>query len=103
MKQILSKKLAVKLTFGMIPCMLLFSFLVFSSFTLNKLADDFLKQLGISKADADEKITQSILGGSLDAYGVKNFKNIALGSRKAVAMDLLTYTKKQVNREMFDI
>ena len=38
------------------------------------MADDFLKQLGISKPGADEKITNSILDGSLDTYGVKNAK-----------------------------
>jgi hypothetical protein len=58
-------------------------------------------QFGISKAAADEKITNSILGGSLDAYGVKNVKNIAVGNRKALALDLLAYTKKQVSSPAF--
>ena len=65
------------------------------------MADDFLKQLGITKTGADEKISNSFLGGYLDAYGVKNAKNIALGNRKAVAIDLLTYTKKHVNSPVY--
>jgi hypothetical protein len=78
----------------------LFMITIFSSlllsFTVHKMADDFLKQLGIAKTDADKKITESILGGYLNAYGVKNIKNIATGNRAAIAKDLLAYTKKHV-------
>ena len=101
MQQPSFKNRVLKVTLGLSPFILLFSLLVFSSFTANKFADDFLRQLGISKVDADEKITSSILGGSIDAYGVKNLKNIASGNRKAIALDLLTYTRKQVNSEAF--
>lgn len=65
------------------------------------MADDFLKQLGISKPAADDKITNSILGGSVDLYGVKNARNIALGNRKAIMLDLLAYTKRHVNSPAF--
>lgn len=58
---------------------------------------DFLKQLGMSQADADRKISSSLLGGYLDAYGVKNTKNIAPGSRAALTRSLLTYTQQYVN------
>lgn len=75
--------------------------LLLCSFVAHRLADDFLKQLGIAKKDADDKITQSILGGGLDLYGVKNAKNIALGNRKAVVLDLLAYTRKQVTSPSF--
>jgi hypothetical protein len=81
--------------------LLLFTYLLLCSFTTNRFADEFLKQLGISKTAADEKINNSILGGSLDIYGLKNVKNIALGNRKAVALELLAYTKKQVNSPAF--
>jgi len=81
--------------------LVLFVYLLLCSFTVNNFADEVLKQLGMTKAGADEKITNSILGGSLDLYGVKNAKNIALGNRKAVALDLLAYTKKQVSSPAF--
>lgn len=71
------------------------------SFTTQKLADDFLKQLGITKPNADTKIVNSIIEGSLDQYGLRNAKNIALGNRAAVAKDLLQYVKGQVNTESF--
>ena len=76
------------------------SFFLFS-FTANRLAGDFLQQLGISKVSADEKITNSILGGYLDQYGVRNAKNIVVGNRAAVTKDLLAYTKQYVNSAAF--
>ena len=59
------------------------SFLLFS-FTAKNFTEDFLQQLGISKTSADLKITNSLLGGYLDQYGLQNAKNIATGNRAAV-------------------
>jgi hypothetical protein len=76
--------------------------LLLASFTVpKKMADDFLKQLGISKTDANSKITNSLLGGSLDGYGIKNIKNIALGNRTAITKDLLVYTKQYLGSASF--
>lgn len=75
--------------------------LVFFSFTIENINEEFLKQLGIPKTEANSKITNSILGGYLDAYGAKNVKNIALGNRTAVTKDLLAYTKQYVNSDVF--
>lgn len=72
-----------------------------SSFTIKKAAEDFFEQLGISKTSADEKITNSLLGGYLDQYGLRNAKNIASGNRAAVTKDLLLYTKQYVNSAAF--
>jgi hypothetical protein len=71
------------------------------AFTINKLNADFLKELGISKTEADKKIANSILGGYLDASGARNAKNIVLGNRTAVANDLLNYVKQYVNAASF--
>ena len=102
MKQVFAKSLAVKIGIFLTSLILfLCSFVLFCSFKTTSMADDFLKQLGISKTGADEKITNSILDGSLDTYGVKNAKNILLGNRKAVALDLLAYTKKHVSSAAF--
>lgn len=64
-------------------------------------ADDFLKQLGISKRDADEKISSSMFGGYLGIEGAKNAKNILLADRRAVALDLLNYVKQYVKTDAF--
>jgi hypothetical protein len=101
MKQFSTKRLALKATLFFAPLFVLFSFVLFCSFTANKMADDFLKQLGISKTGADEKITGSFLGGGFDAYGIKNAKNIALGNRKAVTLDIIEYAKKHVSSAAF--
>jgi hypothetical protein len=65
------------------------------------LMDDFLKQLGITKANADERISGSILGGSLNTYGIKNLKSISIGNRQAVTLSLLGYTKTYLNSPEF--
>lgn len=72
-----------------------------SSFTVKKTAADFLEQLGITKTSADEKITNSLLGGYLDQYGLRNAKNIATGDRAAITRDLLLYTKQYVSSPAF--
>jgi hypothetical protein len=86
-------------------CTVLFTVAVIAlflfSFTVNKLNADFLKELGISKTEADKKITESILGGYLNEYGVKNAKNIAAGNRAAVAKNLLLYTRQYVSGVAF--
>lgn len=75
--------------------------MVLFSFTISKVPFDFLSQLGISKSEADQKITSSIMGGYLNYYGVHNAKSIAIGNREAVVNDLLAYTKQQVNSAAF--
>ncbi|MBX2920914.1 MAG: hypothetical protein KF746_01880 [Chitinophagaceae bacterium] len=76
--------------------------LLLVSFTVHKkMTDDFLKQLGISKADANSKISSSLLDGYVDAYGVKNIKNIALGNRANITNSLLVYTKQYVSSAGF--
>jgi len=101
MKHTFPKPLRLPAMLFFTTVLLLFSYLLLCSFAANKMADDFLKQLGISKPSADDKITNSILGGSVDLYGVKNARSIALGNRKAVMLDLLSYTKKHVNSPAF--
>lgn len=71
------------------------------SFTLHRVSNDFLKELGIAPNEAEEKITNSILGGYLDTYGVKNIKSIATGNRKKLVADLLVYTKQHVQSQAF--
>ncbi|MDN3656891.1 hypothetical protein QWZ08_14685 [Ferruginibacter paludis] len=84
-----------RIAFAVISSLALFSF------TIVKMNGEFLKQLGISKTEADQKITGSILGGYLNQYGIRNAKNIAVGNRAAVTKDLLLYTKQFVNSTTF--
>lgn len=101
MKQATSNRKIKGLILFFVPAFLLSLFFAVCSFTAQRFTDDFLKQLGITKQSADEKIVNSILGGYIDTYGAKNAKNIALGNRKAVTLDLLGYIKKYVGSAAF--
>jgi hypothetical protein len=101
MKQVTLTRLLLLLRYCAAAVLLLtISFFSFS-FKARSLAEGLFTQLGISQPNADSKITNSFLGGYLDAYGVKNVKNIAAGNRTAVANNLLQYTKGFVNTELF--
>lgn len=71
------------------------------SFRLASFNTELLTQLGMTKTSAEQKITNSILWGSLDGYGVKNIKNLATGNKAAITKDLLEYTKKHVSSQAF--
>jgi len=101
MKQLSAHSLSLRTRTGMVVLLLLAIGLCISSFTIKKTAADFLEQLGISKTSADEKITNSLLGGYLDQYGLRNAKNIATGNRAAVTRDLLAYTKQYISSPAF--
>jgi hypothetical protein len=101
MKQTNSKRRTKSFLLFFGPSLFLSLFFLVCSFTAQKFTDDFLKQLGITKQSADEKIANSILGGYIDSYGIKNAKNLASGNRKAVTLDLLSYIKKYVSSPEF--
>ena len=102
MKQTTSKSFAARIAVFTISFLLFLATVVlFCSFKTARLADDFLKQLGITKESANEKITSGLLNGYVSVYAAKNAKNIALSDRKAVMLDLLTYTKQQVGGAAF--
>lgn len=101
MKKISLNNLPAMLKACIIISVLAIASIFLFSFAVNKLNADFLKELGITKTEADNKITRSILGGYLDISGAKNAKNIVLGNRTAVANDLLNYVKQYVNSVNF--
>lgn len=75
--------------------------LILFSFTVDRINEEFFKQLGISKTEADKKIAGSILGGYINTYGAKNATHIIVGNRTAVTKDLLAYTKQYVKTTAF--
>ena len=96
MKQTSADNIFSTVTNIILATVLLLSIFLLNSFTVHRIGDDFMKQLGITKTAADEKISNSILGGSMDAYGLKNVKNIVTGNRGQIAKDLLVYTKSHL-------
>lgn len=79
----------------------LISLFSYSFTTSRHLADDFWKQLGMTKDQCTDGVKQSFLNGYLYYYGAKNARNIAMGNRAAVAKDLLAYTKQYISSEGF--
>ena len=72
------------------------------SFTTSRnIADEFWKQLGMSKEQCTDGVKQSFLNGYLYYYGAKNARLIAAGNRVAIAKDLLAYTKQYISSSAF--
>ena len=67
------------------------------SFKTEKTYGDFLKQLGITKQEANDKISGSFLGGGLNYYGIRNLKNIVTNDRAAIVKDVASYAKQYAN------
>lgn len=74
---------------------------LFSSYKSRQAADDIWKALGLSQQAGTDGIKNSFLNGYLYYYGARNAKNIALNNRKAVAQDLLAYTKQYISGPVF--
>ena len=64
------------------------------SFRTGQAYGDFLQQLGLTKQEANEKITSGFLGGYLNFYGIRNLKSIALNERAAIVKDVSEYAKQ---------
>lgn len=82
-------------------CLILATTLSLLSFQVKQLPIDIFQQMGINQNAADQKITNSILGGFLDQQGVQQAKNIATGERSAIVRDLISYTRKYVASPAF--
>lgn len=74
---------------------------LFSSYKAHRAADDVWKALGLSQQAGTDGIKNSFLNGYLSYYGARNIKNIALNDRKAIAQDLLAYTKQYISGPAF--
>ncbi len=80
----------------LLPLFFLYSF----HYKMERYAD-FWQNLGTTEKNGSDMIRESFLNGYLQYYGLKNLKNIAVNDRKAVAHDLLDYTKNFVQSAEF--
>ncbi len=102
MKKVLAEKMIMRLRLCIAGLLLVILSLFLFSFTIQqRMQEDFLKQLGLTKTQADEKISNGLLGGYVDHYGIKNLKNIMVNNRGAVVQDLATYAKQYCNSDAF--
>ncbi len=79
-----------------LACMLVSSSFLFSSYQAKKMTDDVWKMLGLSRSTGTDAVKNSFLNGYLYHYGARNFKNIAVNDRAAIAKDMLNYTKEYI-------
>ncbi|HMK04001.1 MAG TPA: hypothetical protein VK489_07420 [Ferruginibacter sp.] len=99
-KQILQKMITwLRLCIAGLVLVILSLFLF--SFEMKKLQAEFLKQLGINQEMADRKITNSLLGGYLDYYEIRNLHKILVNDRAGIVRDIATHAKQYANSEGF--
>jgi len=84
-----------------LACMLISCSFLFSSYQAKKMTDDVWKMLGLSPNNGTAAVKNSFLNGYLYYYGAKNFKNIAVNDRAAIATDMLNYTKEYISGAEF--
>jgi predicted phage tail protein len=84
-----------------LACMLVSSSFLFSSYQAKKMTDDVWKMLGLSRITGTDAVKNSFLNGYLYYYGAKNFKNITVNDRAAIAKDMLNYTKEYISSAEF--
>lgn len=82
-------------------CMLISSSFLFSSYKAKQMTDDVWRLLGLSRQSGTDAIKNSFFNGYLSYYGAKNFKNIAINDRVAIANDMLAYTKAYISGPEF--
>jgi hypothetical protein len=63
--------------------------------------EDLLQQLGLTEAQANERISSGLLSSSLNFYGITHLKNIGLNDKVALINNVFTYSKEYVNSEAF--
>src|SRR5215217_4330084 len=74
---------------------------ILMSFTSRRIFADVWQQLGISKERGAKNIDESFLNGYFHYYGAEKAKNLLTGDRVAIARDLMSYAKQQVDTEAF--
>jgi len=101
MKKTIAEKMILRLRLCIAGLLLVILSLFLFSFTIKKMQEDFMKQLGLTKVQADEKITNGLLGGYFDQYGIKNLKSIMLNDRGQIVKDIAAYAKQYTGSDAF--
>ncbi|MBC7902122.1 MAG: hypothetical protein H7Y27_01805 [Gemmatimonadaceae bacterium] len=71
------------------------------SFTEKKFYEDVFSKLGLTRDQANARITEGLLNGYLNHYGIRNLKSIALNDRGAIVKDLASYAREQAATPAF--
>jgi hypothetical protein len=84
-----------------IALLLVCTAMVLVSFKAQRMYADIFSKLGITKDQANERISSGLLSGYLNYYGMRNLKNIALNDRAAVIKDIAAYAKQYAATDAF--
>lgn len=63
------------------------------SFMVKQIGNDFLKELGISQAEADNKINQGVFNGFVNTYALEKAKKIPSSAHAAIIESAVAYTR----------
>lgn len=89
-----------KTTWALISVISMPLILAFTTITVYRY-EDFLQQLGLTEAQANERINTGLLSSSLNFYGIKNLKNMALNDKMALVNNGFAYLREYVNSAAF--
>jgi len=90
-----------KIKYVSVAVLLLISANMLFAFRWKQVYGDVWQQLGISQTKGEESIRESFMSGYLQYYSARNIKNVLLNDRAAIAKDLMTQAKQQINSESF--
>jgi hypothetical protein len=101
MEQKLLKILLIQLKVAALGCIAMLIFMISTAFRSENGSDNPFKEIGISKEQGEEFMTESFLKGYFYSLSSINPKNIIAGNKAAVTKDLLVYCKRHLRTENF--
>ena len=103
MEQKMLRILLIQLKLVAAGCVGFMIFFLSAAFRPDNRSTDPWKEMGISKAEGEDFITESFLRGYLYTYGTNNLQNVITGNRTAITREVLGYCKKHVSTASFSI
>ncbi len=101
MEQKMLRILLIQLKLVAAGCIGFMIFILSTAFRSDEKAIDPWKEMGISKVEGEDFISESFSRGYLYVYGTNNLRNIVTGNRTAIAKEVLTHCKKVVSTAAF--
>jgi len=101
MEQKILRILLIQLKIVAAGCIGFMAFFLSTAFRSEDRPIDPWKEMGISKVEGEDFISESFSRGYLYIYGANNLQNIVIGNRTPIAKEVLTHCKKVVSTASF--
>src|SRR5262245_15261897 len=101
MEQKLLKIILIQLKLMAAGCIAFMLIFLSTAFRPDDQGDGVGKEIGMTKSEGEDYITESFLRGYLYVNNASNLKNIVSGNRPAVTKDILSQCKHHVTTESF--